>query len=47
MQKKVANNKRYEINNQKVHGVRNNNHRKFNRIHLIMDWMGEEYYKFL
>ena len=37
----------YEINNQKVHGVRNTNIGKFDRIHLILDWMGEEYYEFL
>jgi hypothetical protein len=37
----------YEINNQKFHGVRNINVRKFDRIHLILDWMGEEYYEFI
>jgi hypothetical protein len=37
----------YEINNQKIHSVENKNIEEFNRIHLIFDWMSEEYYRFL
>lgn len=37
----------YEINNLKEHSVFNNNQKSFNRIHLIFDYMPDEYIPFL
>lgn len=37
----------YELNNLKVHSVKNNNPIEYNRIHLILDYISEEYIPFL
>jgi len=44
VEKNIKNGELTEINNKKIHTVKNINEKPFERIHIIFDYMPEEYY---